>query len=446
MLSDQGLDLWQRDLVNPYGRKGSFHRIRQQSYGSVLLDEYPDYYQLRQSTWSYRTRQGYDPRLETPQGILNANEVKNRRPHDNGHEFKSIRVKAFASHKDYFVRATGGGYYKGPLILERQPLGSLGNLLDHDTYYGEPDLTHASHALRTTIPNKSAENLAQALLELVVDLPRVPLSMIGKTPKNFKDLARNSADEYLNQAFAWSPLASDVLKTVRAVIKSKEILDQYMRDSGRNVRRSFDYQPEVISSSTKDDEIASSLNNLSWSTNGFTTVYNTRADSLGVCTTTIETTRKEWFRGAFTYYTDEGSTLIDKINLASQKAQKLLGVKLNLETLWELAPWSWLADWFTNIGDIIAINSAISTDNLVLRYGYFMQTYKTNITVVHPGVNFIYGGNTGPISQSMEFITKERIRATPYGFGLSTDGFTPLQWAILGALGLTKSPHKMWWG
>jgi len=38
---------------------------------------------------------------------------------------------------------------------------------------------------------------------------------------------------------------------------------------------------------------------------------------------------------------------------------------------------------------------------------------------------------------------KTRVRASPYGFGLSLDGLSDKQWSILGALGLTKAPRSL---
>jgi len=38
--------------------------------------------------------------------------------------------------------------------------------------------------------------------------------------------------------------------------------------------------------------------------------------------------------------------------------------------------------------------------------------------------------------------TKERVTASPFGFGLTWDGFTPYQMAILAALGVTRRSHS----
>jgi hypothetical protein len=38
---------------------------------------------------------------------------------------------------------------------------------------------------------------------------------------------------------------------------------------------------------------------------------------------------------------------------------------------------------------------------------------------------------------------KERVRATPYGFGLDLGSLNPRQWAILASLGLTRAPQRL---
>jgi len=38
---------------------------------------------------------------------------------------------------------------------------------------------------------------------------------------------------------------------------------------------------------------------------------------------------------------------------------------------------------------------------------------------------------------------KKRVKATPYGFGLDTDAFTPRQWAILGSLGISRGSRLL---
>jgi hypothetical protein len=134
---------------------------------------------------------------------------------------------------------------------------------------------------------------------------------------------------------------------------------------------------------------------------------------------------------------------LDQIETAVQKAKYLLGLKgLTPDLVWELLPFSWLSDWFVNIGNLISVNQALQEDSLVLRYGYLMQHDVTEIVFKHPSLPF-RTGSTGELSAKLTYETKQRVRATPYGFGLNPSQFTTSQWAILAALGLTMGNKSL---
>jgi len=52
-------------------------------------------------------------------------------------------------------------------------------------------------------------------------------------------------------------------------------------------------------------------------------------------------------------------------------------------------------------------------------------------------------GSVGGVSQFFQVTQKERYRASPYGFGTNPENYSPSQWAILAALGLTKGGNKL---
>jgi hypothetical protein len=102
-----------------------------------------------------------------------------------------------------------------------------------------------------------------------------------------------------------------------------------------------------------------------------------------------------------------------------------------------LTPWSWLSDWVTNIGDVMASMSSIMFDNLCAKYAYVMGT--TSQRVDYEGRNN-YKLPTGPMTETWyaEYIRKSRVAASPFGFGLTNSDFTARQWSILAALGLSR--------
>jgi hypothetical protein len=122
------------------------------------------------------------------------------------------------------------------------------------------------------------------------------------------------------------------------------------------------------------------------------------------------------------------------------KARYLYGIDPTPEQLWNAAPWTWLADWVANTGDIVSNVQSINSDDLVMRYGYLMQESRFVRETTHLGTYSSGAGTRLPnaIRGKVTISHKTRIGASPYGFGVTWDGFSPRQIAILTALGITK--------
>jgi len=157
-------------------------------------------------------------------------------------------------------------------------------------------------------------------------------------------------------------------------------------------------------------------------------------------TVTTQNITDWWFSGAFVYYIGANDSLLEKLANFEQKGNRLLGLRITPETLWELIPWSWLVDWFVCIQDALAVSSMFQTDGLVLKYGYLMRHQVLRNTYAVTGTP-LYGASVGAVIHSYVVEQKERMKATPYGFGINLNALTSTQWAILAALGLTKAPN-----
>jgi hypothetical protein len=107
-----------------------------------------------------------------------------------------------------------------------------------------------------------------------------------------------------------------------------------------------------------------------------------------------------------------------------------------------LQPWSWLADWFVNMGSLATNVTALSNDELMIHRAYCMRTLSTKVTYELNGIVTKSHGPLGTLKQSFETETKLRVKASPYGFGLTFEDFSPKQMAILASLGLTRSRSK----
>lgn len=358
-----------------------------------------------------------------------------RTPYDNGHPFTTEKQRATISHPVVLLRG-GISDYRGPLIIDSRffltgrteaypVLGSF-----DPSWYGP----RAVEATRPTAPQVS---LATLLGELRKEgLPDLP----GSQSLRSKVAARRKlGGEYLNAEFGWKPIISDVQKTARAIADSKRILEQYRRDSGRNVRRRFTFPEVQETQSIEGPATVQHLRNVPNSSNFYNNLGITVS---GKIRHHIVTTRQVWFSGCYTYYVPEGGSLWEDIVRFEKLANRLLGTRVTPEVVWNLAPWSWFADWNGNIGTQIANANALASDGLVMRYGYLMCKTRSEHRVELDGIT-IRGVPYSPVSHDFVYTKKERIRASPYGFGSDPAGYTPRQWAILGALGMTKGPRTV---
>lgn len=287
-------------------------------------------------------------------------------------------------------------------------------------------------AIARTAPTVPTVSLANFVGELKNDgLPSL-IGSIAYRAKSLPKLFKAAGSEYLNVEFGWKPLLSDILGICSTVSKSKQILEQYEKRSGQIIGRSYAF-PEIRTTSYTDMGLV-----------GIDPVFNTYAyggTGQGRKTRTVSSVGNYWFEGRYKYYLPLASEARDKVMLYAAEAEKLLGLEITPEVLWNLAPWSWLSDWFFNIGSIMTNVSAFSKDNLLLTRGYIMGHTRNESVYTNSGVNVVGFGDTGPVTQTFLSETKARRRATPWGFGLTFAAFTPRQIAILAALGISRDWH-----
>lgn len=340
----------------------------------------------------------------------------------------------FFTNKSEYIPAFGnsswgpisGQYYTGPVTLGLLGLGNPLTGAEHGPSSDEELMEKGATALKAMDPTKSVGEFSTMLGELRRDgLPSIPgSSLTRERGKAFKDLG----SEYLNVEFGWVPFVSEIRSLAYAAKHDNEIIERFRRESGRNLRRSYDFPTETT---TQEIDVgsfyASPLASAFWQV-------------ISRPTRALETiSRRQWVRAAFTYETDAGDTLLAKAKRFAREADKLYGTDLTPETVWELAPWSWAADWFGNTGDVVANISSKLAYGSVIRYAYIMEEVISHRSYVADG--FVdTGGATHSLSARFKRTVKTRLPASPFGFGLHESELDAQQWAILGALGISRSP------
>jgi len=383
-----------------------------------------------QETTSYRSGRelSEDEQIRQDSQIYGARRLLSS-SYDTGHEFQSQRRRFIhTSHPDWIDRFGSVTIRRGPLIFK--------NSATLDPCFWAPTLAlmsaqdqvkYGQRAISATAPTAPAAGITGAFAEIYRDgLPDLVGHLFAKGPG-----LKSAGHEYLNLEFAWKPTISDLKKICLSVIKSTETLRQFKRDGveGRYTRRRFSVPREstVVESIIPRD----GLQNLTFS---HTTAG---AATTGPITQTDVITTDIWFKGAFSYYLPVSDILMGKFERYESLANKILGTRLTPSVLYQLAPWSWLLDWFVDVGNAMSAADLLTSDNLVMRWGYLMRQTDVFRTIRVPSN---LGGGTTFIN-TYRSTRKERWKASPYGFGVNSDAFTPRQWAILAALGMTKTPR-----
>lgn len=285
------------------------------------------------------------------------------------------------------------------------------------------DLLHqrGTTAIAHTIPTNPAFSAAAAIGELREGPPGIP----GKSTLLAKGRPKGIADDYLNWQFGIAPTVNDLKKLAKAHKESEKILAQLYRDSGRLVRRRFSFPPEIEESEYSQSGV------YPWGS--YVDSYNFAPGTLTVRTVKE---RKFWFKGGYTYFFPKQEGWHRKV----AELEKVYGVIPDAADIYQLTPWSWAVDWVSNTGDLVQNLTSFSQDGLVLRFGYIMCHTTVKVTETWNGLA-AYEGLAKPLRLTCQwrYESKQRQKATPYGFGLDTDGFNTRQKAIIAALGISKA-------
>jgi hypothetical protein len=281
------------------------------------------------------------------------------------------------------------------------------------------------------------------------DIPRIPLTL-HKRGKFFSELG----SEYLNVEFGWKPFLNDLVGMYKLQQTIKSRLERLVRDNGLSIRKRSKKRV-----TTDLVTLCQGILSTPWGSLGDpSTGGNTLLDGYNLCGPfgvgnyfgtvgqadyryDIRTITTDWEIGTFKYYVPD----IGSDQWTARAIGALFGAKPTPSSLWQIMPWSWLIDWFSNVGDILSNLSSNAVDNETLTNCFAMKTVnKSHIVTVsnswdgQTGSGYNYPAGSGnPVYSRLE-LTKMRQQASPFGFGLSWPDFTPRQLAILAALAVSR--------
>jgi hypothetical protein len=241
-----------------------------------------------------------------------------------------------------------------------------------------------------------------------------PFGQPKKYLSAFKKVKNNLAEANLVWQFGWAPLLGDVNKLLTFTdIVDKRVAELKKLQASTGLRRRVKLG-QGVSTGKIDNRIIQSVN----------TTYYVDVEK--------ETSWLQW--GTIRWKSDELFGASDaKIKALARKAVLGLGTDPHsiLSNAWELIPWSWLVDYFGNVGDYLQAHSntvpATPTDICV------MTTKSTTIRLKPRPHSWLSGGDA-----TASYITKERdLRGAALAASLPL--LSARQMSILGSLAVVRS-------
>lgn len=390
------------------------------------LDSY-QYYEDCEQTIDTIRNPGYRPPKKRPEDY--------GKIVDDGGEFTHTKVTFEQIVTEYVYRQYNPrDFVKGHVWLTPPNFTHEG--IDVSTSFRAPemdtDLSSSGPKMwRLMSPLRPGVDLGVNIAE-IKDFPRLVKGRLDSLKSLISSLSnpKGLADWVLAINFGWKPLLADIRKTIKLFEKVDKRIEFIRRNGGLPLhRRTPSFKPEVseevlFSYSGPDDQ--GWLRDIPFDT-GWEDPPGQPGDGVSrfECELKCRTTVTEVASGVFTYY------LGDLPPTSAELRLRLYGLILNESLLWEATPWSWLVDWFTNVGDVIANVQVNLRDRLVSLYAYTQR---------HTVREYTWTATNGyyHVKCVRVFDTKRRERIDPFGLAVEVS-LSDLQLGILVALGITRS-------
>ena len=249
---------------------------------------------------------------------------------------------------------------------------------------------------------------------------------------------------YLNAQFGIMPTASDLHNMSEAVLKADKLTKQFVQDSAYLIRKS---SKRIVLDETVTARGSTIGSLASYSDAG----VNFRAD-FGYPGSTYQgpgyTARTNFKRevrasATFEHFVGDPNKYTARMDSYTERAQKMLGVNLDESTIYALTPWTWMLDWFVDIGSLVDYQQTIADYSLVMRRGSAVLEETSYSDVVFDS-RYNYGSGGYYIGSPMQITAikryQQRYPGSPYDMS-PTWNLNGFQWSIVGALGLTRAPR-----
>lgn len=289
--------------------------------------------------------------------------------------------------------------------------------------------------MRRYRPTKPTFDLTRFTGELR-DAPSL-FSKVNYIPDRISDFGGS----YLNYQFGITPTASDLQKAAEAIIKSHDLVNEFVRQSAQTVHKSH---TEIIDSNSTSGTTSTHVSTQTSNVGPFIVKHdlggNYTSAGLVKVSYAAYSRRIHHVFSTFEFFVGDPYGYTTRMEDYLSKAKKLVGGGLTLPVAYQLTPFTWMLDWFYDIGGLLAYQQDVADNGIVQTYGGSTITdeYYGSVSFSDgkmPSNSAAYtGGGTCNFYQRHS----SRRPGSPYDMS-PTWSMDPYKWAIVGALGLTKA-------
>lgn len=312
----------------------------------------------------------------------------------------------------------------------------------------------AGSLLRRSAPAQAEINLTRSLGELK-DFP----SMLRATKVPKFSSIKGGAEAYLNMVFGLQPTLSDLQTLAETVIKAGPILSDYVAQEKVRMRRrathtfgSYANSGVFTGGASYDSITPVSFGpiqaQISYLTPGLPDSFS---DVLSAQVAwSVTASQKLVTSATYEYYIPSPEGVHGRLREYSQLAERLIGGGLNASTIYDLTPYSWLLDWFTDVGGLISYQQNVVDNQLVAIRKSFSVIETIHASAVLSSVRYNPGNLVGawtlksPLTVStggpatIRWKKLQRRAGNPFSITPAWTGLSRQQWAILAAMGLSR--------
>lgn len=310
-------------------------------------------------------------------------------------------------------------YYEGSICAVPGSV-DVPPLLDGSDYGGE--------AYRRMKPTKPEFNALNSVYELK-DLPGMLRQQLHKN--NLKNIGSYA----LAYKFGWESLLRDIRNLVETQQSLAKRLKQLLRDNGKPVRR------RVVLAEYEDTQEPIRYTGNQMVSPSFVDQYFASAPFDTKCVDTRSSGGRVWASAQFRYWLPGGPK---DIAWTRRMMARLYGFQPSPAVIYNMIPWTWLVDWFGDLGGLLENMDAGVADRLSADHFYVMrEDYNSLVRTIETTLftnGQVYPNHTYKTFTSTSVttgFTKTRVAGDPFGFRTELP-LDPMQLAIAGALGLSR--------